>query len=205
MKSTKRRTPLVLIAAVLALACGLFTVTSASAGAADACVLNPDDYGMTPVLAATPTSVKAGADVQITGSGFPANCEVTLQVAGTTIGTATTNGDGSFTFTWSTPADQKPGNTTIVAAAGGQTLATTVVEIVANGSVVTTGPTTSVGPAGGGGTGGSGTGGTGTTGGSTLPATGAQIGILVVGGLVMLAAGFALLLWNRGRGVSTQH
>lgn len=199
MKSTKRRTPLVLAAAVLALACGLFTVTSTSAGAADACVVNPDDYGMTPVLAATPTSVKAGADVQITGSGFPENCAVTLQVAGTTIGTATTNADGGFTFTWSTPADQKPGNTTIAAVAGGQTLATTVVEITAGGAVATTSaPTTSVAPAGGTGT-------SSTSGGSTLPATGAQIGILVVGGLVMLAAGFALLLWNRGRGVSTQH
>ncbi len=200
MKSTRRRTPAVLIVAILALASGLFAITSSSAGAAEACVVGPDDYGPALTLATSATTADNGTSVDIIGSGFPADCEVTLAVEGTTIGTVTTNGSGEFTYTWDIPADAAAGIVTITASAAGQVLATTTLEIVdAQPAPSTTTPSsaTTVAPGGG-------AGGTSTSGGSTLPATGAQIGILVVGGLVMLAAGFALLLWNRGRRVSTQ-
>jgi LPXTG-motif cell wall-anchored protein len=197
MKSTKRRTPVVLIAAVLALACGLFTVTSTAAGAADACVVSQDDYGPATTLATSETSADTGSQVDIIGSGFPADCDVTLEVAGTAIGTVTTDGNGGFTFTWQIPDDATAGVVTIAATAGGQVLASTTLEIVAAQPTPTTttpGSTTTIAKA----TGAS------STGGNTLPATGAQIGVLVIGGLVMLAAGAALLVWNRGRRVSTQ-
>lgn len=195
MKRTKRRTPIVLVAAMLALVCGLFAVTTTSAGAASACVVSPEDYGPATTLTTSATSVDNGTSVDINGAGFPANCEVTLEVDGATIGTATTDGNGKFTFPWTVPADTPAGSVTITATAGGQVLAATTLEII-DAQPATTTPGTATTVAGG-------TAGT-TSGGSTLPATGAQIGVLVVGGLVMLAAGFALLLWNRGRRVSTQ-
>ncbi|HET8931397.1 MAG TPA: LPXTG cell wall anchor domain-containing protein [Acidimicrobiales bacterium] len=198
MKSTKRRTPLVLIAAVLALACGLFTVTSSTAGAADACVVDPNDYGSSVVLGTSATSADNGTSVDIIGSGFPADCDVTLEVDGATIATVTTGADGAFSYTWDIPGDAEPGSVTIAATAAGQVLATTTLEIVDAQPTTTPGSATTVTGTNGGGTG------TSTTGGSTLPATGAQIAVLVVGGLVMLAAGAALLMWNRGRRVSTQ-
>jgi LPXTG-motif cell wall-anchored protein len=196
MKSTKRRTPVVLVVAVLTLASGLFAITSSSAGAAEACVVGPDDYGPALTLTTSATSADNGTPVDIVGSGFPSDCEVTLAVDGTTIGTATTDGSGAFTFTWDIPDDATAGIVTITATAAGQVLATTTLEIVDGGPATSTPASTSTTVAATGAA-------TSTSGGSTLPATGAQIGILVVGGLVMLAAGFALLLWNRGRRVST--
>lgn len=199
MKSTKRRTPLVLVAAVLALACGLFA-TAAPAGAADACVLDPQDYGSPVAISTSATTVDNGTSVEIFGSGFPANCDVTLEADGAVLGTATTDADGNFSFDWAIPDDYPAGMVTIAATSGGEVLATTVLEIVdAQTATSTTVPGTT--DPGGTTSGVPGQSGTGT---GTLAATGAQIGVLVVGGLVMLAAGVALLMWNRGRQVSTQ-
>ncbi len=209
MNRTKRRSPLVLIAAVLALAFGLFAATTSTAGAAEACVIDPDEYSPSMVLTADPSEVAPGDSVTIGGSNFPANCDVTLEVDGAVLATVTTDGSGAFAFTWAVPGDQPVGDVTIAATAAGQLLATTTLSVT-DGSPVTTAPATTTpggDPTDPGGTatdpgGTHAGGGDGTGSGGMLPATGAQIGALVVGGLLMLAGGAALLLWNRGRQIN---
>lgn len=189
MNRTKGRSPLVLVAAVLALAFGLFASTG-TAGAAEACVLDPGDYSPSMVLTTSAPEVAAGESVTIEGANFPANCEVTLEVDGVVLGTATTDDSGAFSFPWAVPGDHPAGDVTIAATAMGEVLATTTLSIIDPTPVTTAPATTAPSPSQGG------------TGDGTLPATGAQVGGLVVGGLVMLAAGAALLLWNRGRQIN---
>ncbi len=191
MNSTSRRGPILRIIAVLALACGVFAAASSTAGAATTCHLDGYDYGASVVLAANPTRATPGSQVTITGTGYPPNCEVTVDAAGTSVGTATTGADGSFTFTWNVPADQSLGNVTITAVVDGQTLGSTVVEIVASGATTTTVPAASSTNPSSGGSG-------------TLAQTGSDVLPLVFGGLVLLAMGTALLMWNRNRRVADQ-
>ena len=198
---TKRRTPIVLVAALLAMTCGLFTVATSTAGAAQACSPDGYDYGASITLAANPSLATPGQVVTLTGSGFPPACDLELQIDGAVIGTVTTAPDGTFSFHWNVPDDQGMG-VTVDAVAGGTVLASTIISVgIARpvGAPVSATTTTVIGNGTVGATGTPSS----TTSTTSLPATGASISLLVIGGVLMLVAGAALLLWNRGRDIPT--
>lgn len=203
MTSSLRRNPIVRAVALLALALGFFAVAPGTVGAADAerCVFDadhPEKYGEAAsiTITANPSQLRPGETTTITGSGFPENCTVQIDVAGETY-TVTTDDDGTFTLEWTVPAGTQPGNIQVVASITGLTTTTTLTILGADDGPTTTTPD-AVGPgisdAGPDRTGGTGTGILPKTGSQILPFLGAGVGLLVLGSLLVLA--------NRKRGAT---
>ncbi|MFJ2532658.1 choice-of-anchor G family protein [Microbacterium maritypicum] len=86
-------------------------------------------------------TVQAGTDLAVTGSGWPANTEVTVQVTapgGGAVGTGvpiTTDGGGAFTLSYPIPAGAAPGVGYIVTATDGTSTATDTTEVTAAAAV----------------------------------------------------------------------
>jgi LPXTG-motif cell wall-anchored protein len=114
-----------------------------------------------------------GSPVTLTGTGFKPNAPVTLtQEGGGTIGTATTDANGTFSFVW-TIAEPCTAGTVVIQASDGTTVLS--VSITIGGTTVQT---------------------TGTT---TLPRTGSDNGNLLRAGILLVAAGGLLVLATRKR------
>ncbi|WP_372966823.1 choice-of-anchor G family protein [Microbacterium sp.] len=86
-------------------------------------------------------TVQAGTDLPITGTGWPANTEVSVQLTapgGAAVGgpeTVTTDGSGGFTLDYPVPASAEPGaGYTVTATVGGQT-ATDTTEVTAAATI----------------------------------------------------------------------
>ncbi|WP_157519640.1 choice-of-anchor G family protein, partial [Microbacterium hydrocarbonoxydans] len=82
-------------------------------------------------------AVQAGATLPITGSGWPANTEISVQLTapgGADVGgpeTVTTDGTGGFTFAYPVPASAAPGTGYTVTATDGTSTATDTTEVTA--------------------------------------------------------------------------
>ncbi|WP_053098651.1 choice-of-anchor G family protein [Microbacterium sp. CGR1] len=87
------------------------------------------------------TTVQAGTDLPVTGSGWPANTQVTIQVAapdGTPVNESapvTTDASGNFTGTVFIPASTVPGTGYIVTATDGTSTATDTTEVTAAAAI----------------------------------------------------------------------
>ncbi|WP_372984547.1 choice-of-anchor G family protein [Microbacterium sp.] len=87
------------------------------------------------------TTVQAGTDLPVTGSGWPANTQVTIQVAapdGTPVNESapvTTDASGNFTGTVFIPASTAPGTGYIVTATDGTSTATDTTEVTAAAAI----------------------------------------------------------------------
>lgn len=187
MSTTIRRNPIIRAVAVLALALGLFAIAPAASGAVEQCSAIPGDYASTMQLTANPSRTTPGSDVQITGTGYPTNCELTVYVDGNSIGTAVTDGNGTFHITWHVPSNARLGQHTVSTNVSNIT-ETANVEVIS--SVTTTTPTQGTG----GGNGGTGAGGSG-----ILPKTGSDVLPFLAGGVTLLVLGSMLVLATRKR------
>ncbi len=86
-------------------------------------------------------TVQAGTDLPVTGSGWPANTQVTIQV--TTAGggivndplPVTTDANGAFTFAYGIPVATPPGTGYIVTATDGTSTATDTTEVTAAAAI----------------------------------------------------------------------
>ncbi|MFK4759615.1 choice-of-anchor G family protein [Microbacterium sp. ZW T5_45] len=83
-------------------------------------------------------TVPAGTSLAVSGTGWPADSDVTLQLTTpdgeTNVGgpeTAETNGTGAFTFAYPVPADTEPGTGYILTATSGETTAEDTTEVTA--------------------------------------------------------------------------
>lgn len=184
MTTTIRRNPIIRAIALLALALGLFATVPSTAGAVEACTIN--DYGNTMQLTANPPTVAPGGQTTITGTGYPPNCLLGVSVgscdASMSIGSVTTNPDGSFSIKWAVPANQKPGDVVVC---------TTVSKVEVTAHVTVSSTTATVPNTGGQGSGGQGSG--------ILPKTGSQVLPFVGFGVLLLVGGSLLVLSSRKR------
>ncbi len=86
--------------------------------------------------------VQAGTDLAVSGTNWPANTEITVQLTapggGADVGgpeTATTNGDGEFTLAYPVPASAAPGTAYTVTATDGADTAIDTTEVTAAAAV----------------------------------------------------------------------
>lgn len=181
MTSSIRRNPIVRAVAVLALALGLFAAVPATSGAANACVVDPD-YANTMQLTANPATVQPGGTVTLHGTGYPSDCVLAVSIgacpAGTTIGSVTTDGQGTFSLNWAVPTDQK---------AGPVVFCTNVSNITVTANVTVASTSATIPPTSGGGQA------------SALPKTGSQVMPFIGGGVLLLVVGSLLVLSSRKR------
>lgn len=178
MSSAIRSNPIIRVVAVLAIAFGLFAATPVSAGAATACTLG-SDYAATMQLTVNPSTTTPGSTVQITGTGYPTNCELEVFVDGNSIGFAQTDGSGTFTKPYLVPAGTPSSQLTITTNIGGS-VETAVLEVVTSATT-----TTVVTPVG--------------QGSSNLPTTGSQVLPFLAGGVALLVLGSLVVLSTRKR------
>ena len=156
---------------VLALAASVLLVVAAAPAQAQ-------DYPAGPTLTVDRPSVSCGQAVVISGKDFLPDTEVTLTVGGEVIGTAMTDSQGSFSFTWTVPCTLS-GSVTVTATDQQNTLSVALTVGAAGGPSPTTAPR----PASSG----------------TLPRTGSDSDVLVRAGLLLVAAGGLLVLSTRKR------
>lgn len=164
------------LAAVIAI--GLFAAVPSVANAAPAaaqCVAS-GDYASSMNLTVDPPRAHVGETVDIKGTGYPPNCELTIYVDGKAVGTVVTDPDGSFTLPWTIPAGTALGNVDIT---------TSVSDIVKHANLEVIGSTTTtVAP---------------TTPGTELPRTGSDVLPLLAGGVALLVLGSLVVLSTRKR------
>jgi hypothetical protein len=129
-----------------------------------------------PAIQANTSSTTPGGSVDVTGSGFCLNCTITLTLHSNpvTLGTTTSDGNGSFSTSVSIPSGTEPGSHAIVATDPDGDSASTAILVSA-----TTGPTIAAS--------------------SGLAFTGADIAALSAIGAVALAVGGMLILTGRRR------
>jgi len=177
-----RYTLMVITALLGAVLVGAMPATGAQAQ--DACSL-PAQYQGSATFAASASHVAPGSTVVFTGAGWPANTSVPITVDGASVGSATTNASGAFSFSYTFPASTSTGSHVVSAACGAFILSQSIT--VSSGGSVTPSVSTVSAP------GGYSTGSTG----STLPVTGSNsIGVAQVA-LALLAAGGLLVLVTR--------
>lgn len=178
MSSVIRRTPIVRAVAILAIALGLFAATPATAGAAPACVLD-GNYAASMQLSVNPATTTAGSTVQIVGTGYPKNCELTVYVEGQSIGTVVTDGNGTFTKPYVVPPGTPASQLTITTNIGGS-VETAVLQVVTSATTTTvvTTPTSQ---------------------GSNLPVTGSRVLPFLAGGVALLVIGSLVVISSRKR------
>ena len=126
-----------------------------------------------------------GQTVQVVGTGFLPNTEVTVSIAGQTVGTVMTDADGNFTFPYTLPTPCDAGDQVIRATDGTNTL---LVSVTVSSTTETTATSTSTTVATG-----------------SLPVTGSSGTTmhLVQAGILMVAGGGILLLATRKRRQTT--
>ncbi|SED76295.1 endo-alpha-N-acetylgalactosaminidase family protein [Ruania alba] len=99
--------------------------------------LPEDDYSACtapPAVEVEPGRARAGAEVSVTLTGFPAESEVTLALDEETVGTAVTDAEGSAVATVTVPAETEPGPRALVAAeSGGGASASTELLVIPRG------------------------------------------------------------------------
>jgi len=124
-----------------------------------------------------------GQTVQVVGTGFLPNTEVTVSIGGKTVGTAMTDADGNFTFPYTLPTPCDAGEQIIRATDGTNTL---LVSISVSSTTETTATPTTVAT-------------------GSLPVTGSSGTTmhLVQAGILMVAGGGILLLATRKRRQTT--
>jgi len=131
---------------VVALAAGLLlaaamSVAMPSVASAEPCVVDPAyEAGVTLGVSGGGT-VTPGQTIEITGSGFPPGCEVTITIDGGIVGTVTTSASGTFSF-GATLGANISGSVTIGATAGSFTKTITVPVAGAGAAALTCTPTT---------------------------------------------------------------
>ncbi|QDZ15648.1 alpha-1,2-mannosidase [Humibacter ginsenosidimutans] len=93
-------------------------------------------------LTVSESSVPAGGSLSVSGTGFAADSEVamTLHSQPLGLGTATTNGDGSFVTTVTIPSQTAPGKHTLEAATSDGVAVSVEVTVTAKGTAATGGP-----------------------------------------------------------------
>lgn len=132
-----------------------------------------------PGIIVDPGCSPVGGNITVEGSGVPANSVVTITVNGTTLGTATANGDGDFlTASLPLPATLTSGQYTLHATTGSVDLTATL--DVATGPCAVSAATVAQSP-------------------GTLPVTGTNSGEWVKAGLSLVAIGGLLVLATRRR------
>ncbi len=159
-------------------------------------------------------SPRVGGRIDVTGTGFEAGGDYTIQLRSTPVdlGTVTAEDDGTFRFRGTVPADVDAGKHTIVVMLDGADIVSTSVSIAAAGDPGDPGgpgapgsPGTPGEPAGSGGSGGTdgpdGSGGTGADGDGTLPVTGGDLGwmpwALALAVLLLVSGGVAVRVRRR--------
>lgn len=100
-----------------------------------------------PSLTLSASSVKAGAELTVTGTGFPASTEVRIELHSdpVVLGTASTDAQGALRITGAVPAGTAPGAHEIVALAG-EVTARTPLTVTASGGATAPGTGGSVRP-----------------------------------------------------------
>jgi LPXTG-motif cell wall-anchored protein len=188
-RTTTRNAGALRVARALLFSFAVLGVLVAGAGVSQA-QTNPDDprcqnqgYNVVVTVTVDDTVPVAGQTVTITGTGFLPNEVVTIYANGLAVGTVETSDTGSFTSSYTVPADQAVGTQIVIQAVG-----------VCDAASLTL----VIGQAGGGAGGGPG----GTTGGG-LPRTGSDVGWLIRLGVLLVAAGGAVVLYTRKRRGST--
>lgn len=142
---------------------------------------NAQDYPGGASFSTSDSNPVCGNTITLSGEGFAPNTEVTLSVGGSTIGTATTDATGKFSFPWTVPCTTI-GSVTVTATDGQTTLTTDL--NVRSATTTTTPPTTSGG---------------GTSGGGTLPRTGTNSSMFLRIGVLLVSVGGLLVLGSRKR------
>ena len=140
-------------------------------------------YPTQPTVTVDTPAVVQGENVTISGTGWDPACAVILSY-NPVIGEATVNPDGTFTFVWNTAGvPVGPQTVTVTQPCSGQSLQVEVTVLAPGSSTTPTSPTTT----------------------GTLPRTGTDsTGMLLRGGLVLLAlGGLALLAGRRMRNDAT--
>lgn len=130
-RSTPSRRSLPLFAALL-MACGVLLISAGTASA------NPYPPTSGCTVSVSDQSVTAGQTTTVTGSGFAANHSVGLTVGGASLGSATTDGNGSFSTTVTMPSSLAAGRHQIVAHAASQTCSFTLASTAGVDSVQVT-------------------------------------------------------------------
>lgn len=143
-------------------------------------------------------SVVAGGSVTITGNGFAPDAALRIELRSTpvSLGSVTTDGSGAFRRVVTIPTGTAPGAHSIVVidAAGAETTVAVTVTAAPGGGQ-------SGGGQPGGGQPGGGATAPGTPGGDALASTGADSTPLLLGSVLLLVAGFALVVLRRRRRV----
>jgi LPXTG-motif cell wall-anchored protein len=138
-----------------------------------------DSYTGTCSIFITPLEVAPGGTVTITAKGFNPGADVMFTVdSTTTIGTATADGDGTASITWTIPNDFVLGDHAIAAAGDG---CTDPAQVEAEVTVVAAAAQTQTPTSG------------------TLPRTGGDFSYLLRIGIVLVAAGALVVLATRKR------
>jgi hypothetical protein len=176
-----------LVAAVFVAALSVAGASTAGAQTPEVCQV----YATTASIGSTPASVAAGAVIQVSGSGFPANYPLVIFLNGTKIRDITTDATGAFSFPYTTTSAEAGRQLLFSTNFCAKTL-TTIVEVSSTTGSNTGGGTSS----GGGGTSGTGTSGTGST---SLPPTGADSADVARIGVLLLAGGAVAVAATRRR------
>ncbi|WP_424936448.1 MULTISPECIES: CocE/NonD family hydrolase [Bacteria] len=131
-----------------------------------------------PAIAVASVSVREGDAQTVTGAGLAPDIDLVLgvDVSGVAPIAVRTDEDGTFSAALPSGSTTAAGTRTVTLTAGRATIATAAFEVIAKETPVT--PTPSPSPSGGG-KGGSG----------TLPATGGEIGLAGIAGLLLLGSG----------------
>ena len=165
----------VLVIAVILSGLAVAALPSSGAQAQGTCNL-PAQYQGSASFGASVTSAAPGSTITFSGSGWPANASIPISVNGASVGSATADASGHFSFTYTVPSSAT-GTLSASAACG---------SFVLSASVSISGTVTSVTVVT-------------TNGGTSLPVTGSPaIGLAQIA-LALLAAGGLVVLVSRRR------
>lgn len=169
----------------------LVIATAACIGVAFCLIAAPAgaQYQPTQSQVLSSTTARPGDTITVSGTGCLSGSDVVTSFDDTQVGSTTANDSGAFSVDITIPADASPGTHTITSTCGSVVLSSTITILGDDGGA-------------GSGTGGTGTGNGGVSNG-TLPRTGFQTERLLQGGVVLTAAGGAILALSRSRRVRT--
>lgn len=172
----------------------LVIATAACIGVALCLIATPAgaQYQPTQSQVLSSTTASPGDTITVSGTGCPSGSDVVTSFDDTQVGSTTANESGAFSVDIALPAEASPGTHTITSRCGSVVLSSTITILGDDGDDGGAGPGTGV---------------TGTSNGGVsngaLPRTGFQTERLLQAGVVLTAAGGAILALSRSRRVRT--
>lgn len=169
----------------------LVIATAACIGVAFCLIAAPAgaQYQPTQSQVLSSTTARPGDTITVSGTGCPSGSDVVTSFDDTEVGSTTADGDGAYSLSITIPSDATPGVHAITSRCGSVVLSSDITILDDDGGA---------GP----GTGGTGPGNGGVSNGA-LPRTGFQTERLLQAGVVLTAAGGAILALSRSRRVRT--